>query len=441
MTATDRPLVAGAGDGTAPPVAALTGAHRTYVLVMLFAIFALNSIDRNIVNVLQQSIKLEFGLADWQLGVLTGFAFSLFYTSMGIPVARLVDRGASRTWMLAGAIALWSVMTAVCGLAQNFVQMLVARAGVGLGAAGSVSPSMTLISDYFGPQERARAMGIFSLGIPLGALIGLSVGGWAAQEFGWRVALMVVGVPGLLVAILFKLTVKEPPRGLADGIQPGSLQTMTFGETARVIWRKKSFVHLIAGASLASFCMVSVLVWFPPFFMRSYGLNAAEVGLTWGVMAGVTGLLGSFVGGWLADRLARRDQRFCLWVPAGAMLLALPFYLAAANAPSAPVSFALLLIPAVLNNIWLAPQMALNQTLSPLPMRAMAGALTTLAANMIGFGLCPPIVGAISDLFTHRIGNETDGLRWALVTVAVVYPWAGFHFHRASKSLLRDLES
>lgn len=360
--------------------------HRNYVLFMLFVAYFLNSIDRNIVNILQQSIKAEFGLLDWQLGMMTGFTFALFYTSIGLPVARLIDGGARRTTIvaLALALALWSVMTALCGMAQNFWQLLIWRAGVGVGEGSFGPPGFTLISDYFGRTERARAMGIFLLGLPIGSLVGLASGGWIAQHYGWRAALMIVGIPGLAVALIFKLTVREPPRGLSDGKSVALKAGMPLRQILLTVRGKKTFLHLIAAASLASFSTVGGMVWFPPFLMRSFGLNAAQIGLWWGIMAGLTGIAGSFGGGWLADRLGARNPRYILLLPAVGMCLCLPFYLLATLSGNFWFAFAFLLVPATLNNFWLAPAMALTQGLAPLAMRALLGMFVTFAANLIG---------------------------------------------------------
>lgn len=432
-------------DATLPEGPAVTAPfawkrHRNYVVFMLFVAYFLNSIDRNIINILQQSIKEEFNLMDWQLGMMTGFAFALFYTSIGIPVARLIDGGAIRTTIVAGGLALWSVATAMCGVVQNYWQLVLCRAGVGVGE-GSFGPStVTMISDYFGPAERARAIGTYLLGLPVGSLVGLSAGGWIAQHYGWRAALLIVGLPGLIVALIFKLTVREPPRGLSDGKFVKLAAAASIRQIFAVAVGKKTFVHLLAAASLASFSTVGGMVWFPPFLQRGFGLNPAQVGVAWGVMAGLTGIAGAFGGGWLADRFGARDPKYFMLLPALAMAVSFPFYLLATTAGSFWLCFAFLLVPATLNNSWIPAAMALTQGLAPLAMRALLAMFVTFAANLIGHGIAPPVIGGLSDLFGAHFGNPVDGLRWALISAAVFYPWAALHFWLASRNIRRDLE-
>lgn len=242
--------------------------HRKYVVFIVFVAFFLNSLDRNIINILQQSIKVEFHLMDWQLGMMTGFAFAMFYNVIGIPTARFIDGGAVRRNIIAGGLALWSVATALCGITQNFWQLLLFRAGVGVGE-GTFGPStMTMISDYYGPNERAKAMGTYLLGLPLAALVGLPLGGWVADHYGWRAALMLVGFPGLIVALIVRLTVREPPRGLSDG-KVVTVVSIPVRQVFRIAMRKKTVVHLLAAASLASFSTVGGAIWFPAFLQRA----------------------------------------------------------------------------------------------------------------------------------------------------------------------------
>ncbi len=414
--------------------------HRKYVVLMMFVAYFLNSIDRNVINILQQSIKEEFRLMDWQLGMMTGFAFALFYTSIGIPVARWIDRGAVRTTIIAGGLALWSIATALCGITQNYWQLVLCRAGIGVGE-GSFGPSaMTMTSDYFGPNERARAMGFYLMGLPIGSLVGLSAAGWIAQHYGWRAALMVVGLPGLLVALIIKATVKEPPRGLADGRTVASPGRMSIGTVFAISARKKTFVHLMLAASLASFCTVGGMVWFPTFLQRGFGLNPAQVGATWGPLLGLTGIVGAFGGGWIVDWFSARNPRYFMILPAIAMAISLPFYVLAALTTHVWLCFACLVVPATLNNTWIPAGMSLTQGLAPIAMRALLGMFVTFVANLFGHGIAPPVIGGLSDLFGAHLGGPVAGLRWALIAVAIFYPWAALHFWLASRSVARDLE-
>ncbi len=416
--------------------------HRKYVVFIIAVAFFLNSLDRNIINILLQSIKAEFRLTDAQLGVMTGLYFAILYNLVGLPTARLIDGGAIRRNIIAGGLALWSVATALCGVAQNYWQMLIFRAAIGVGE-GTFGPStMTLVSDYFGPTERARAMGTYVLALPLASLVGLPLGGWVAVHYGWRAALMLVGLPGLIVALIFRLTVREPPRGLAEGKPVTVAKPVPLGQVLALVKRKKTVMHLLAAASLSSFSTVGGAVWFPSFLQRDFHLNAAQVGASWGVVTGLSGALCAFGGGWLADRFGARDARYYMSLPALAMAISLPFFLLATVTGSYWLCFACLVVPSALNNSWIPSGIAVTQRLAPMAMRGLLGMLVTMAANLVGHGFAPPLIGWLSDSFTaHFGGDQTEGLRWALVASAVFYPWAALHFWLASRSIARDFES
>ncbi len=415
--------------------------HRPYVLFMVFVAFFLNSLDRNIINVLQQSIKQEFGLMDWQLGMMTGLAFALLYNIVGIPTARFIDGGATRRNILAGGLALWSVATAICDITQNFWQLLACRMGVGVGEGSFGPATMTMISDYYGPNERARAMGLYLLGLPLAAFVGMPLGGWVALHYGWRAALMLVGLPGLIIALIVRLTVREPPRGLSDGVVVKVAAALPIGHVFATVTKKKTVVHLLIAASLSSFSTVGGMVWIPPFLQRSFGLNVAEVSASWGVMSGLAGAVGAFGGGWLADRFGVRSPKYYMLLPAAAMAVSLPFYLLAVVSGSFPLCFACLIVPATLSFSWIPSGIAVTQSLAPMAMRALLGMFVTLAANLIGHGIAPPVIGAMSDLFAALTGSEVSGLRLALIAASIFYPWAALHFWLASRSIARDLET
>ena len=414
--------------------------HRYYVVFLMFIAYFLNSIDRNIINVLQQSIKKEFGLMDWQLGLMTGFAFALFYTTIGIPTARFIDGGAIRTKIIAGGLALWSVATALCGVCQNFWQLLICRAGVGVGE-GTFGPStMTMVSDYYGPTERARAMGVYLVGLPLGTMTGVAMGGVIADHYGWRAALLVVGLPGLLVALLIRATMKEPPRGLADGQYVKLDQPLPVGQVFRTVTKKKTVVHLLLAASFASFSTVGGMVWFLPYLQRAYHLTPGQIGPSWGLMVGVTGMIGTLGGSYLADRFGKRDFKYFMLVPAASMMLSFPFYIVAMVTQNFALCFACLVVPAAINNVWIPAAMSLTQALAPLAMRALLGMFVTFAANLVGHGIAPPTIGGMSDVFTAWLGSDTEGLRWALIVASVFYPLAALHFWLASRSVVADLD-
>jgi len=439
-SSTDMPEIVGGQVASAEPITSAWRQHRPYVLFMVFVAFFLNSLDRNIINVLQQSIKQEFGLMDWQLGMMTGLAFALLYNIVGIPTARFIDGGAIRRNILAGGLALWSVATALCGITQNFWQLLACRMGVGVGEGTFGPATMTMISDYYGPNERARAMGLYLLGLPLASFVGMPLGGWVALHYGWRAALMLVGLPGLIIAVIVRLTVREPPRGLSDGVVVKVAAALPIRHVFATVTKKKTVVHLLTAASLASFSTVGGMVWIPPFLQRSFGLDVAEVSASWGVMSGLAGAVGAFGGGWLVDRFGTRSPKYYMILPAAAMAISLPFYLMATVAGSFPLCFACLIVPATLSFSWIPAGIAVTQSLAPMAMRALLGMFVTLAANLIGHGIAPPVIGAFSDLFTVLTGSEVSGLRWALIAAAIFYPWAALHFWLASRSIAEDME-
>ncbi|GAA4819169.1 MFS transporter [Sphingosinicella ginsenosidimutans] len=421
----------------APPIAATP---RAYVLVMLTLVYIMNMIDRKIVTILQEPIKHEFGLMDWQLGLMSGFAFATLYAVAGFPIARYADRPTSnRVNIISGALVAWSAATALGGIAQNYIQLLLARFAVGIGEAGSGPPSHSIIADLFRLSERGRAMGLFALASPIGIAAGLSIGGYVADHFSWRVALLLVGLPGLLLALVFRATVIEPRRSQAVG-QARPADRPGFLETLRTIGRKRTFQLLVTGGCLAAFTNLGIQYWYPTFFMRSFGLTLGEVGLAWGVASGTAGVVGTFGGGWLADKFGKNNPRAILLVPACGMVLALPFHIAAVTAAEWHVALALLLVPTTLTTLWVAPNMTLNQGLAPLAMRATIVALSTFLVNLVGLGLGPMGLGYLSDVFTSSYGSTEAGLRIALIAISPVYLLSGLCFFAGSFFIPRDLE-
>jgi len=414
---------------------------RTYVLVMLTLIYITNMIDRKIVTILQEPIKREFHLADWQLGLMTGFAFATLYAVAGIPIARFADRPTTkRIDIIAISLVIWSGATAVGGLAQNYIQLLLARFAVGIGEAGSGPPSQSIIADHFRSSERGRAMGAFALASPIGIAVGLALGGYVAQTFSWRAAIVMVGLPGLLLALVFRLTVREPVRGQADGKRAGEAVTPSFMEVLRTIGRKTTFMLLVAGGCMGAFTSLGLQYWFPSFFMRSFGLTLGQVGLWWGLASGTAGLVGTFGGGWLADKFGKRNPRAILVVPAVGMALAMPFHILAVTSSEWHVALILLLVPTTLTTLWIAPNMTLNQGIAPLAMRATIVAISTFLINMIGLGFGPMVLGVVSDMFTHAYGNNEIGLRYALLAISPVYLVSATCFLLGSRFVARDLE-
>jgi predicted MFS family arabinose efflux permease len=408
---------------------------RSYVLGVLVVVYTFNFIDRQILSILLEPIKLDLGLSDTQLGLLTGFAFALFYATLGIPIARFADRSNRRN-LIAAALVVWSGMTALSGTATNFWYLLLARIGVGVGEAGCSPSAHAIIADYYPMEKRATALGIYSLGIPVGILFGFLAGGWINQFFGWRSAFFVVGIPGLLLALLVRLTVKEPQRGMAEGrvasaTQPGVLETFRF------LWSKRSFRHMAFGGGLTAFVGYGFVSWMPSFLIRSHGMSTGEIGTWLGLILGIPGGIGIALGGYLADRLGGRDKRWYLWIVAVALLVGTPFAIGIFLAPTPTGSLLFLMAPVLLGNFYQATTFSQTQSLVDLRMRSVAAAVLLFILNIIGLGAGPQVVGILSDLLAPKFGQES--LRYALLFSSVVNVWAAAHYYIAGKYLAADL--
>ena len=411
-------------------------AYLRYALGLLCVVYVVNFVDRQVLSILLQSIKNDLGLSDLQLGLLSGTAFGLFYATLGVPIARLADRF-SRKGVIAISLALWSVMTALCGTAAGFVGLLLYRIGVGVGEAGGSPPAHSMISDYFPPEKRATALGIFSLGVPLGILVGFLSGGWLDETLGWRTAFVVVGLPGVLLALVVALTLREPPRGLSEGLQADAGQPMTAGEVIRFMWRARSFRHLSLGSALYAFVGYSLTNWAPSFLSRSHGMDQGEIGTALALIIGIGGGIGIYLGGVIADRWARTNPLARLRVPLWAQLLSFPFGLFIYTTDDTVLALALLTVPAFLGLMYQGPAFAVTQSLATPKMRATAAAVLLFVINIIGMGLGPPVTGAISDALEPSFGN--DSLRYALLIVSCALAWSALHFYLAGKTLVADL--
>lgn len=416
----------------------LSDGYRRYVLGVLVLVYVVNFIDRQVFSILIEPIKADIHLSDTQLGFLGGVAFAFFYTFAGIPIARWADRG-NRITIVTLALVIWSGMTALTGLARGFATLMMARIGVGIGEAGCSPPIHSLISDYFPPERRATALSIYALGIPIGAAIGTLAGGWIGQYYGWRVAFLVVGLPGLLIALLVKLTLREIPRGHSEGLNAAAQQTESVGGVIRFMWRLKSFRHLALAGSLHAFVGYGVGLFLPSFFMRIHGFGLAETA-TYLFLIGLTGMIGTFLGGFLGDRLGVRDKRWYAWVPGIATIAAVPFA-AAFYLWEDPIVALLLAIPgAILGPMYLGPTFGMTQTLVKPHMRALASAILLFILNLIGLGLGPLFAGFLSDQLRPRFGVES--IRYALLIVAVGgNVWAALHYYLASRTLREDLHA
>ncbi len=412
-----------------------SAATRRYVLSILVVVYTFNFIDRQILSILLEPIKNELQVSDTALGALSGFAFALFYATLGIPIARLADRSSRRS-LIAVALAIWSGMTALSGIAQNYWQLLAARIGVAVGEAGCSPPAHSLIADYYPAHQRATALGIYSLGIPFGILFGFIAGGWIEQFFGWRVAFFVVGLPGLALAVIFWLTVREPPRGLAEG-RVVSAEQPSVKEAFNYLWKKKSFRHLATGGALTAFVGYGLTTWAPSFLSRSHEMSSGEIGTWLGLILGIPGGIGIVLGGVLADRFGSRDTRWYLWIVTVALVLSTPFSLAVFLSPTATGALLFLMLPVLLGNFYQATTFSQTQGLVPLGMRAVAAAVLLFIINIIGLGLGPQAVGIVSDLLKPEYGD--DSIRYSLMIFSLVNLWSAWHYYLAGKYLKDEL--
>lgn len=409
--------------------------YRALVLAMLVIVYAFNFIDRQIVGILAVPIKADLGLTDTQLGLMGGLAFALFYTLLGIPVAMLADR-ANRTTIMTVALVVWSAMTACCGYAQNFVQLFLARLGVGVGEAGGVAPAYSLVADYFPSSQRARALAVYSFGIPIGSALGIFFGGLIATLVDWRMAFVVVGIAGLVLAPVFKLVVREPPRGRYDA--PGASRAVGFGEVVRALATRPSFWGLSFGASASSMMGYGLFFWLPSFFVRSHGLTLLDASLYYAAILLAGGVAGIWLGGWMADRYGAGRRRAYALIPAVAFLCTVPFYVAAVTTSSLMLSFALFLVPTALGLVWLGPVLSAIQHVVPAGMRATASAVFLFVNNLIGIGLGSVALGALSDALTARYG--ADSLRYAILAGTGFYLVAATLFLLSARRLEQDWE-
>jgi MFS family permease len=412
--------------------------YRNYVLFMLTIVYVFNFIDRQVLVILQESIKKDLHLSDAQLGFLSGFTFAIFYAVLGVPIARLADR-TNRRNTITVSLGLWSIMTAVSGTALNFIQLAAARIGVGIGEAGGSPSAHAMISDYFPPRRRSTALSIYSTGIYFGTLIGYIMGGYLNQRLGWRTAFFAVGAPGIFFSLLFYATVKEPRRGSTDTASQPPTETHTFGAVLKLLYSKKTFIFLTVAASLLVFCIYGLLNWAPSFLGRIHGMTPAERGRALGLALGIGGALGSFAGGTLTDRFGKKDRQWYLKIPAYAILLSILFAIGALYLKSNTLSVVCFGCTAALQSMYLGPSLAVAHSLVPASMRALTSAVLFLALNFIGLGFGPWIIGMISDHLAPSLGVEA--LRWAMSIVLVISLISALLFFRTAKTLAPDLTS
>lgn len=443
----------------------LSRGYRTWLMAVLLIVSSFNFLDRAILTALAQPIKQDLKLTDFQLGLLQGLAFAVVYSMLGVPIGWLAER-VRRTGIITVCVAVWSVMTVLCGFAGNFIQLFLCRVGVGVGEAGFLSPTSSLLSDHFKANRRASMLAIVMLGTPIGYLIGPTLGGWIAQEWSWRYAFMVVGAPGLLVALLVFFTLKEPPRGLADGRVTKEPAPPLMSVVKHILYLP-TFRQLLLGGAVAGFSLNAIGQFSNPFFIRVHHLNFRDAGLTFGLISFFANGIGTLLGGFGVDWITKHDRRWAVWGPAVGLVVTPTVYLFGFSATSLATAIPLIAVGNMMLITFYAPMFATVQNLVGPRMRASAVALFSLVFSLVGTGFGPTVMGLISDLWAQNAfgaldfksscpggvapkgaaqaldiackGAASDGLRNALLTVQVFFLWAAVHFLLASRTLRKDL--
>lgn len=452
-------LIEDAGIGR--PVAS----RAPYVLAMLMLTYMSAWVDRGVLGVLAQPIKADLGLADWQIGLLTGFAFSLLYSIVGIPMARLCERY-DRVTIIAICLVVWSATTALSAIAGSYAVLLILRCGVGLGEAGCGPASHSLLTDYFAPRKRTMALSVYGTGVQFGILIGSIAGGWIVQHHGWRTALLLVGLPGLGLALLVRMTVPEPPRGGRDPTVAAAGRPL--GDVLRLLFAKPTFRHMTAGLMIFSVGMSGINAFIAPYYARRFGLDYTTIGLIVGVLSSVAGMFGTLVGGYVTQRSGERDARFYLLTPAIGIALSACFLLVALLQRRWQWLAVLMILPQILSAAYMAPVFAVTHNMIDARMRATAAATLFFFMNMVGMSLGPLLVGGSSDILSARLftgaipftaacpgGGPTataplavasacrtalaDGTNLALILCTPIILWGAAHYYLASRTVERDL--
>ncbi|HEX2592927.1 MAG TPA: MFS transporter [Rhizomicrobium sp.] len=431
--------------------APITGLRHRYILLMLLGAYTLSFLDRQVVTILAESIKKDLHITNLELGMLSGLAFALFYTFLGIPIARLAETR-SRPLIIAGAMALWSGFTVLSGRATSFGMMAIARLGVGFGEAGCNPCAHSMIADITPPEKRASALAFYSLGVPIGSMLGLILGGVIADAYGWRFAFFVAGAPGLLLAIVIALTIKEPRSHIAAHLQARAVSAPSFSATLKELRGKRTFWLVAVAAGLMAFVGYGQAAFSAPFFLRVHGAEVADLatrvglgpqgflGIASALTGGIGGIIGTWLGGFLADRAAVRDKRSYMSVPAIAGLISMPFIFAVYLVPSVPLALSIGFIPTLLNTLWYGPVYATAQSVVAPQSRATAAAVLLFVLNLIGLGFGPMSVGALNDILAAQMG-EVEGIRWAMLLASVVVLISVALFWWARKTVREDIVS
>ena len=420
-----------------PPSSGVSLPGRYWVLAVMTLVYALNIADRFVLSTLIEPIKAEFALSDSAVGFLTGVALALFYTTVGLPLGILADR-VNRRKMIGWALAIWSLFTAFCGLAQNFWQLLVARIGVGVGEAGGTPPSHSIIADYFRPSERVIAMSIYALGVSLGSAIGGIGGGVLPGQWGWRTCLVIFAFASLPVLVML-LTVREPRRGACDPGIEADVRKPGFREGLDFIRSQRALMHVIAGGTVATFAGGGLVWWTPAFLGRSHGLSVGEAGLQVGLMSGAAGAAAMVAAMALMVRMARMDPKWQCYFLAGLTLLITIPGVAAHVVSDRATAIALLWLFVPFINVMIGPSLALIQNLTRPDVRGFTVAVLLFTANIANLAIAPQLIGFVSDVLASRIADPVHSLRYALAGFGLTGIWAAWHFHAAVRSLKSDL--
>lgn len=441
----------------APAVASFSKGYRVWLIVILLAINTFNFADRAVLSALAEAVKRDLAISDFQLGLLQGFGFAVFYAIMGLPIARLAEKR-NRAGIIAVAAGLWSVFAALCGAAGNFMQFLLCRVGVGVGEAGFNPPVASLVGDHWPAARRSSIMALIGLGGAAGPLLGALGGGWIADHYGWRTAFVVIASPGILLGIVAWATIKDPPRGLADGVQADSAPVPGIWLTFRTLLAKPAFRHTLAGAAIGSAATNGMSQFLGVYFVRAFDLTFTQAGALFGAVSAIAVTSGLLVGGFGADWLGKRDLRWIAWACAIGLAACSPLFLIAYFQTNALMMTLFFGIGSALLFIYYGPALAMIQNLSPPRMRASASFIGAFVAGIVGLGLGPAIIGAISDFAAGQAfgpgyaamcsGAGTDpackaaqisGLRDALIVDSLIFVWAGLHYYLASRTFRQDI--
>ena len=447
------PLGASISEGSGVSVPLVSDAYRRYALVVLLLVYTVNFLDRQVVTILAEPIRNELHIHDWQIGLMTGFAFAIFYTVLGLPIARAAESH-NRVWIIGASLTVWSGFTILCGQAQNFVQLVGARIGVGVGEAGCTPTSHSLIADYAPKEKRASALAFFSIGTPLGGLLGLVMGGVMADLYGWRTAFLLAGLPGLILTVLVLATLKEPRKRLAADAAAHAPGKGHFGATLKYLAAKRTFWLVAFAAAINAFIGYGHAPFVASFFFRNHPQEIAQLaaglhlksagflGLALGVIGGTAGIISSWLGGWLADKAAKRDLRAYMSVPALAALAYPLIYTVALQQPSAVTTLALMILPGLIGSLWYGPVYASGQGLVPPHMRATSASILLFVINLVGLGLGPLAVGALSDTLAGPFHmGPAEGVRWALILATFLAWGSAALFWIARRTIREDMVS